>query len=1006
MRIKVVLVCFFCLLNAKLSAESTDFKTGFSEKYALSDLSLDVWTNKMGMVSNNVISVFQSEDEFIWIASYNGLQRFDGLKFEVFDQTNIPFLASNTFYECTQAQDGTLWFSTGASGIVGYNDNGFFQHPFNDSIPKAIISIFVDSQDNLWIGSKNNGLYKLSAAGVLTKESRIEDQSIHSITEDVLGHIWIASDHDGIFKMSANTVQNYSKSSQLNENLINTSFHAPDSVSYVGTTNGINVIKGKKIESIAVFEGYIVDDIIVDDYGFLWAATNQGMARYHLLNGTFEILTENDGLPRRGLVDLFFDNEGSLWVSTYESGLVRFKTTMISNVTIRDGLSSNKVNVVNSVGGKHYMGTQDGVVNVFDGQRFDQIELKDEFRKDVIRDIMFENEVIWVANYRGLVKVEKNRKTYFTEKNGLPNNKIRRIFKDSKGQIWLGTRNGGLIAFNENGDHKVINKDKGLGTNYVMAIDEDQNGRLVIGTNAGGLIILTEEGIERHSIKEDDSGTLIFGLTIDDSNAIWLCTNFGLYKFSEGVIRKVTLFPALQMEKFFDIVDDQNGSFWLSSSKGVLEVQKTDLTAYFNGSITMVPYEKFGEEDGMESEECTGATRSFFDEQTGKIWVPTFEGVAIIDPKQRTKNMKVPKVLITNIQVDNTLMSPLSQGIQIKPGTFRYLFDVTALSYLAPSKVLFKYKLEGIDEDWSEPYRDRRIEYTNLPFGDYTLRVVAANNDNVWNEEGTSLSFTVLPYLFETMKFRIGVALILMLLFRLFYVWRVRDIKRTNKVLTKMNAELDKFVYSASHDLRGPLTSTIGLINLALIEPSISKKDEYFGLIQQCTDKMDHFINELITYSKNKNDKVVHTPLSVISLLNDVFDKLSLANPEYAIQLEVDIDGEGQMVGDANRLRILFSYLLHNAMVFADAAKSVQKVSVSMKSLEGKVVISVLDNGVGISTKVLNKVFDMFFRAHTQSVGSGLGLYIVRETVNKLGGTVAVTSEEGVGSEFQLTIPV
>lgn len=996
---------FAVILSHQALCQNQDNLRGFNPKYNIKDLAMDTWTNKSGLVSNNVISVFQAEDDYLWIASYNGLQKFDGKKFEIFDQTNVPYLSSNTVYEGTQDQQGNLWFCTGSSGIIGYDGKRFIKLPQNDSIPGSIVSLVSDSRNNLWIGSKNNGLYKINSSGQLSKQDNIPDVTIHDIKEDANKNIWVATDNRGIFKVSDKKVEEISQKDGLPSNLIST-LYADKNTLYVGTLNGISVIKDDEIENIKAFEGEIINDLAIDDFGVLWVGSERGLIRYHLNDQTYELFSEKEGLPGKRAVDLFFDNEGSLWVCTYEGGLVRFKSGIITNLTIKNGLSTNQVHIVGRYGDKHYIGTQDGMVNIYDGEKISPLRLNNDFRKDVIRDFLFEKDAIWIANYKGLVKVENNKQTYYNELTGLPDNNIRTIFKDSKGIIWLGTRTGGLIRYDNRGQHVVYDKNSGLKTNYIFCIDEDKNGNLLLGTNAGGLSVLSSSGELNHfSIRKDNSGTLIFNMLVDDYNNVWLCTNLGLFRFSDGKFDKVLFHPALKMEKFFDIVDDLSGNFWLSSPIGVIKISQKKLNEYLSKNLQHVSYDLFGEEDGMESQECTGATKSFFDKKTNKIWVPTFEGVAIIDPSQKIINNKVPKVYITNVQIDNNSIFPIEDGVKIKPGTFRYLFDVTALSFLAPSKVQFKYKLEGIDEQWNGPTSDRRIEYTNLPYGDYTLQVQASNNDNKWNKSGAQLSFTVLPHFFEALWFRMSVITFFVLLFWGLYTWRVHDIKKTNRILRKMNSELDRFVYSASHDLRGPLTSTMGLVNLALNERDPNQNREYFGLIKQCTDKMNHFINELINYSKNKNDAIEYREFKLKTLIDSIWDGLKEREFSKNISLEYDVNDEDKLTGDETRIKVILRNLMHNAVIFSDPNKSAPLVKVLLHQSGRYIELSVSDNGQGIPKMAIDRIFDMFFRANDNSIGSGLGLYVVQETVQKLNAEIEVVSEEGKGSTFTVSIP-
>ncbi|WP_456461799.1 sensor histidine kinase [Reichenbachiella sp.] len=1006
MRIFLILICLLLFPFKNVQGEEKQ-KIGFEPKYGFQDLAIDTWTNKSGLVSNNVISVFQSKDDYLWVMSYNGLQKFDGNKFDSYDQTNIPHLTSNTFYECAQGSDEILWLSTGASGIIGYDGEKFFPHPKNDEIPNAIISLFSDRADRLWIGTKNNGLYLIDKNQELSKVKDIPSVTIHQITEDQKGNIWVASDNSGAFCINQGKTTQFTVNDELLGDHISTIYTKDNSV-YIGTLNGINVIENSQITSIPAFEQDIINDIIVDDFGILWVGTERGIVRFNTKDNIYDFFSEKDGLPGKRVIDLTFDKEGSLWVCTYEGGLVRFKAGIITNLTIKDGLSSNQVHIINRENDNIYIGTQDGKVNVFDGYTVKQLTFTEEFNKDIIRDIHFEGDEMWVANYRGLVKIKEGQHTYINEKTGLPNHKLRVIFKDSKGIIWLGSRNGGLIKYDPAGEHVVYDKSTygGLPTNYVLSIEEDQMGNILIGTNAGGLSILSPQGeMKNYSIKNDDSGTLIFNIMVDDRNNIWLITNIGLYRFKNGKSKKIIFHPTLKMEKFFDMVSDESGTFWLSSPIGVIRVKQTELQDFIDGSKHYVSYEYFGEDDGMESQECTGATPSFFDKKTGKIWVPTFEGVAIIDPSQKVVNQRIPKVYITRVQVDNSSVFPIKNGVKIKPGTFRYLFDITSLSFLVPSKVEFMYKLEGIDQQWNGPTRNRRIEYTNLPYGEYTLQVKGSNNDGIWNESGAQLSFTVLPFFFETLWFRWGLILFIIGLFFGFYKWRIHDIKKTNKALRKMNTELDHFVYSASHDLRGPLTSTMGIVNLALDEKNPQQRNEYFGLIKQCTDKMNHFINELIDYSKNKNDKIEYREFELKNMIDSIWDGLKERTASNGVVLKYDFSSDQKIISDETRLKVILRNLIHNAVVFSDNQKPNPMVKVIMRQNSRNIELSVADNGLGIPKKALDNIFDMFFRANDHSVGSGLGLYVVKETSRKLNATIKVESEEWKGSSFKLTLP-
>jgi signal transduction histidine kinase/ligand-binding sensor domain-containing protein len=972
---------------------------GFDPKIPLLELSMDSWTNKNGLISNNVNAVFQSSDEFLWIASYSGLHRFDGYEFESFDLTVLDFLHSQGISGIAELPNGPVVFSTQSSGLFQHDGLAFSPMEINQLIPRAIATIYTDSKGNLWIGSENNGLYQYAPPEKVTKITQIPSVTITKIIEDHDGNIWVGTDGQGAFRMRPDGVENFTVKSGLSHNIVNALAVTTDNLVFIGGLNGLDMVRNQSISSIPSLQRTFVNDLIPDDYGYLWIASDKGLFRM-APDRLMENLSESNGLPGNRLSSIQFDQEGSLWVGTYETGLIRFKSSMVRNITTRHGLSTNQIYSVGKHDEKYFIGTQDGKVMVLDGTTMSQLTLPKEFQEDAIRDFLFEKDALWISNYMGLIKISKNKIQYFNESNGLPTNSIRRLFRSSNGTLWLATRSGGLVKFDENGNHQIFDKNRGLLTNYVMSINEDTDGNILIGTNVGGLSTLTPSGvIENFRIKDDDTGTIIFSIVPGEKNTAWLCTNFGLYLFDKGLLKKIELESGLPSENFFDFLDTYHGSYWITTNFGVLKILKSDLQNFIQNKIPAVPYKLYNEEDGMVSHECTGGVKSYFDNETGTIWIPTRGGMVVLDPAREIANSKPPKVIITRVQVDNSPIYPVVNNLIVQPGTFRYTFDVTALSFMAPSKVKFKYKLEGIESEWNGPTNKRRVEYTNLPYGAYTLRVIACNSDGVWNTEGAVLTFIVKPFYFETWWFKSGILLFFALILYSVYRWRINDIKKHNRALKKMNIELDKFVYSASHDLRGPLTSAMGILNLALVSNDKSSK-EYFDLIKANLDKMDHAIRELIHYAKNKNDEIVLTQLHARTLVNEVIEEMKAYNFSREIDFKLDIPESMTFRGDEARLKVILKNLIHNAVTFSNGQHEKVPVEIRIDNLDGKTRICIKDQGIGIEDNILPNIFNMFYRGSTLSAGSGLGLYVVKDTCEKLGAQVDVRSRPGKGSEF------
>jgi signal transduction histidine kinase len=382
--------------------------------------------------------------------------------------------------------------------------------------------------------------------------------------------------------------------------------------------------------------------------------------------------------------------------------------------------------------------------------------------------------------------------------------------------------------------------------------------------------------------------------------------------------------------------------------------------------------------------------------------VPTLGGVVVINPKSLHSNDLLPPVHITRMVTDDMEVGVFDK-VDIPPGVLRYEFQFTALSLLAPSKNKYKYKLENFDRNWNIADNTREAIYTNLSPGKYVFRVIASNNDGVWNTEGASLEFVVLPYYYQTTWFYVGVVVVVALLLLAIYKYRIRVVEQRNNELRKLNTELDRFVYSASHDLRAPLASIMGLVTLSRIEKE--NQEEYLDMIERSVKRLDGFISDIIDYSRNARLEVMPEAIDFEKTIHAIFDNVKFLDHQNKIRRHVTIHGTGQFFSDRVRLDIILNNIISNAVKYHNLNQEDPTIEVRVWHDARKATIQVIDNGQGISEEHHNNIFKMFYRANSDSKGSGLGLYIVSETVQKLGGQLQFESKLGAGSLFTVILP-
>lgn len=978
-------------------------------KNTIPQLMLTQWTGDQGLISNNLTSSIQTKSGFIWITTYNGLMRFDGLKFDVYHRQVTPSLESDSFYKAYEDSTGVLWFASQGNGITKYYNNHFEHYlPDNKMLPKSIRCLYLENQNTIWAGSSNRGLYKIQNGIVeAIADSVLKDISVLDVLKDKNGTVWVATEGYGIIKITPESVSEITTYEGLASNIVNKLSLLSTGEIAAGTNNGLNFIRGDKnvITTFSDLEGIRINTLETDHDGTLWIGAETGLGRISKDKNYYEFTDQTKHLPFSRINDLTIDKEGNLWISTGRNGLIRLRETPITPFTTAQGLSSDLSNCV-ALGKNNdlYFGSDLGYLDHYVNGKVSPVKIKSPLNQESIRDIFVDDsEELWLATYKGVLHITGQQERLYTEKDGLPSTDVRRVIQDSQGNLWFATRSSGIIKFTNGKVTQVLNLQNGLSSNYILAIEEDASQRIYLGTHSGGLNIIEPDGtINIHHFSEQDDGKLIFNIHFDNDGSAWLATNNGLYHFDNGNFKEIKIKQTTPGNTYFDCFHDKEGYLWLTSNNGLIRLNPEELSLFLKGTRDHVTPRVFNEEDGMLTRECSSASRSLVTED-GTIYVPTLQGISIIDTKRITDNQQIPSVIISGLETDSQFFS-LDSAITLAPGNLRYTFVFTAPVFTSPSRVQFKYKLEGVDRFWVNSKTDRQIEYTNLPPGTYTFRVIAAIGDGPWSMQTSSAPITIQPYFYQTLWFQSAVVAFIIVLLVAFYKWRVRFIVKRNEELIKVNTELDRFVYSASHDLRAPLTSILGLVTLARMDKD-TPTDSYLKRIEISIHKLDVFIRDIIDFSRNARVEIKTEVINFKKIIEEVIDNLKYLNEGNLIEPTITINGTEPFVTDPKRLSIILNNLISNAFKYFNPEESKPHIIIQVHHTKNYCTITIADNGIGIPSGHLEHIFKMFYRAHEESKGSGLGLYIVKETVEKLNGKIQVQSTVGKGTVFDIRLP-
>jgi signal transduction histidine kinase/ligand-binding sensor domain-containing protein len=980
----------------------------FAPDVPIKQLTFTQWTTSDGLSSSNNTDVLSDHHGMLWITSFNGLMTFDAERIEIFDKSNTPILETDGFLTVEQSPDLSIYLGSQGSGLLRYN-KGVLDPIESDelNIPKSIRSVYIDDDGKVYFGGQNAGLFSLENGEIKKYEgTSIEKITILSIKEDSKGHVWVGTEGHGVFHIKSDTIINF----DLNEGLLSSyvgDLHIDESdMVTIATPRGLHQIDSSgQVTIIEKTRGIYVNVMLFDEWNSVWLGGEAGLFRYHFDSDSIESLESIHGINFVRISSIMMDGQGSIWMTSSRSGLINIKESLVFNIS-QPELSSNRANVIHEDRqGRILIGTDQNHLEIWENNQITTMPIKTDLIGNGIRGIWDDPDgTLWLATYAGILKIKNGKETLFSTSTGMPANTFRVIIKDRFDQFWMGTRSGGLIKFKDDQIQEIYDLDNGLSSNFILAVDEGPDGSIYVGTNGGGLTVIQPNGTFRtFHVKENDSGILIFNVDVQPDGSAILTTNTGPAHFDGDSIRSVQLALNGQSSTYFDIVWDHSDHLWLTTNGGIFKIEKKDWRDYLSGKIDEVPFTLINEMSGMSNRECTGATKSSID-SNGTLYFPTLGGVCIIDPEKQDMQRSESVVQIRNIIIDDQSFLSYTQPLTIGPGINRIQFQFSLLSFHTIGQNRYRYQLVGFDQNKSVMTTNPTVSYTNIPPGNYTFQVEGSSDGKKWSTIPATFRFEVKPYIYETIWFYVVLGLVISGFLFAFFRWRISFINRQNTKLKKVNAELDRFVYSASHELRSPLTSVLGIVSLAKEEKG--DISEYLHHIETSVNRLDAFIKDIIDYSRNTRLEVAHELMDFDQIVNNIFEDVSYTENFKKTDCKLENKSNKDFYSDSKRLKVVLSNLINNAIKHHDPDHIDNPyVKVTVTDTPSGIKILIEDNGPGIEEEHQHEIFKMFYRATVRTEGSGLGLYIVQETIEKLNGSIQLTSAPSKGTLFEIHLP-
>ncbi|MGH7595183.1 MAG: two-component regulator propeller domain-containing protein [bacterium] len=776
---------------------------------AITQYSHDVWQYDQGLPQSAIQALTQTPDGYIWIGFEEGLARFDGVQFTLFQKANTPAITYNNIFALTVARDSSLWFGTNGGGLIRLKAGKFAAFTTNEGLSNDIVrAIHEDQQGNLWIGT-NGGLncFKNGTFTVYATKEGLRNNVVQAIYQDRQSNLWVGTSGGGLACLKNGQFIHHTTAAGLASDIVTAIYEDKAGNLWVGTYGGLNRWRNGAFALYTTSDGLannFVRTIYEDRAGSLWIGTNGGGLN-RLYNERLETFATKDGLSNDFVRAICEDREGSLWIGTYGGGLNRLRDGKFTNYSTSHGLSNNMVwSIYEDKNSNLWLGTDRGLNRFKDG-KITVYSTPEGVPAHVIT-ALFEDRAgnLWIGtDGGGLVRKRDAAFTVFTTQRGLSNNFVRFIHEDKTGNLWVGT-DAGLNHF-EDGKFKVYTTTDGLSNNELTCAYEDRAGNIWIGTRTGGLNRFTDGKFTVYTVHDGLASDLVRCLYEDAEGNLWIGTNGGgLSRYKDGKFFSFTAKEGLFDDVMFQILEDSQGNFWMNSNRGIFRVNKHELNDFADGKIKSLTSVAYGKADGMKTNECNGGLGqpSTWETSDGKLWFSTIAGVAMIDPGHIKVNTLPPPVVIEQVTINRSPVS-MEGKLQLSPESKNFEFHYAGLSFLAPQKVQFKYKLEGYDEEWVEAGTRRAAYYTNISPGDYTFRVIACNNDGVWNEAGASLAFHLKTFFYQTDLFYFLCLVALVVTGASAYRFRARQIRsrETQEALRQANEALETRVQERTTDL-------------------------------------------------------------------------------------------------------------------------------------------------------------------------------------------------------------
>ena len=1037
------------------------------------------WTVKDGLPVNSINTVLQDRTGYIWAATFDGLVRFDGVRFTVFNSANSEGLPGNRIVRLVEGQAGALWLTTEQGHVVRHRAARFTTLAFDGRPAHGLVALLVDGAGTAWVGTPD-GLWMARGDRLVRIGRGTLDARVTAIVQRRDGSLWVGTSGAGIFRVTGDGgVTRVAADPALDREVVARMIEDASGVLWIAGTRALWSWGERPVRVRGAPLPIFAEDLVqVPATGAVFGADTSGVYRLDSdtairvrppsrsvgvrLWADADVLWNVDGqdvhrdgrrvftLPeRRGVTSVLFDREGSLWLGTDAGGLHRLKPALFTTFSLAEGVGHQNVYATyvdragavwlgSWGGGASRLDPATGRATVFGAGTLPSSV--NSFHEDRAGRLW-----IGAGDGRGLFVCAPPAMRCRAE--GPPALRGRTVFAlhgDADGRLWVGA-DGLLLRYDGQG-WTSFPASSGGPVATVRAFADTRDGALWMGTNGGGLARHRDGTFTRVTRSDGLPSDLVRSLHEDADGSLWVGTEGrGLARFdprawgdrplaAERRIVRIGTNDGLFDEVIHQILADDAGRLWMNTNRGIFWVARAELHAFADGRAARVHSTAYAERDGIRNREGNGGVQPAGAKgPDGRLWFPTQDGVVVVDPARVRRDRGAPPLVVERVVAGARVLRPERDTMALRSDQRDLQIEYTALTFLEPTNVRFRYRLDPYDARWVDVGNRRTAFYTQVPPGRYTFRVEASDADGGWHEPGVRLAVQVLPQPWETDLFRWAAAAVLgALLFgsvrlrearlraRAARLERVVDertatLRQRERELAERNAQLQvgdrartRFFANVSHELRTPLTLTIGpLEDLRARAGGDPQVERWLDIALRNARRLLRLVNQILDVAKLEAGalRLDPRPLDLVPFTRGVVAAFTPVAERKGLRLTVDTPDALTGAFDADAVEKVLTNLLSNAIKFTPDGGAVQ---VALTSDDGAARLVVRDTGPGIPPDQVAHVFERFYQADESTTrtqpGTGIGLSLVRELVELHGGTVAVESGSA-GTTFSARIP-